>query len=136
MKGVPLRIEVGPRDLAANQVIATDRLGLGKKMIALDAVSTEIPALLETIQKELFARATQKQKSLWHKAAKLSEFGPILEAQNGIYQTGWCGQRSCEDLLREYKATTRCLLENEHTFKVCFNCDLPSKCDVLVAKSY
>ena len=136
MKGVPLRIEIGPRDLAQNQLIATDRLGLGKKVISLDALAKEIPALLETIQKEMFVRAKQKQQSLWHKAAKLSEFGPILEQNNGIYQTGWCQQRHCEDVLREYKATTRCLLENQKTFEQCFNCNAPSKGDVIVGKSY
>lgn len=136
MKGVPLRIEIGPRDIAQNQIVATDRLGLGKKIIALDAIAQEIPALLETLQKEMFVRAKQKQQSLWHKAAKLSEFGPILEQNNGIYQTGWCQQRQCEDVLREYKATTRCLLENQKTFEQCFNCNAPSKGDVIVAKSY
>ena len=52
----------------------------------------KFPHSLKTIQKEMFVRAKQKQQSLWHKAAKLSEFGPILEAKNGIYQTGWCQQ--------------------------------------------
>ena len=136
MKGVPLRIEIGPRDLAQNQIVATDRLGLGKKIIALDNCAQEIPALLETIQKEMFVRAQQKQQSLWHKAAKLADFGPILEQNNGIYQTGWCQQRQCEDVLREYKATTRCLLENQKTFEQCFNCNAASKGDVIVAKSY
>lgn len=136
MKGVPLRIEIGPRDLAQNVAVVTDRLGLGKKTIAIDQLGIEIPKVLEDIQKELFARAQKKQQSLWCKAEKLSQFGPILEEKNGIYQTGWCQQRQCEDLLREYKATTRCLLEGENNFKQCFNCDLPSKGDVLVAKSY
>jgi prolyl-tRNA synthetase len=136
MKGVPLRLEIGPRDLANNQVIATDRIGLGKKTITLDALEKEIPALLEHIQKELFSRAKQKQESMWHKAAKLKDFGPILEEKNGIYQTGWCQTRECEDKLREYKATTRCLLENQNNFEKCFNCDKLSKGDVLVAKAY
>jgi prolyl-tRNA synthetase len=135
MKGVPLRLEIGPRDLAQNQVIATDRIGLGKKTIALAALHSEIPALLEEIQKQLFARAQEKQKSLWHKAAKLVEFGPKLEAHNGVYQTGWCQDRACEDKLCEYKATTRCLIP-EKTFEFCFNCNKPSKGDVLVAKAY
>jgi len=118
MKGVPLRVEIGPRDVAQNQCIASDRVGsIVKKSISLDAVATQIPALLEEIQQQMFKRAQEKQISLWHKAAKLTEFGPILERDNGIYQTGWCGKRSCEDLLREYKATTRCILENQKHLK-------------------
>lgn len=136
MKGVPLRLEIGPRDIASNQLIATDRLGSQKKTIALTQIAQEIPSILENIQNQMFERAQKKQQDLWHKAEKLAVFGPILEENNGIYQTGWCLSRECEDKLREYKATTRCLLENSTTFKFCFNCDKPSKSDVIVAKAY
>ncbi len=135
MKGVPLRIEIGPRDLAQGQAVVTDRLGIAKRMLSLDLLAQEIPVILDEIQQEMFARAKRKQQSLWHKAAKLSEFGPILKEHNGVYQTGWCGKRICEDILREYQATTRCLLP-EKTFEFCFNCDAASQGDVLVAKSY
>lgn len=135
MKGVPIRIEVGPRDIEQKQVMVTDRLGSGKKTIGFDQLSQEIPLLLETIQNQMFANAQKKQQAVWHKAAKLAEFGPILEQHNGVYQTGWCQSRACEDVLREYKATTRCLIDQK-TFDFCFNCDLPSKGDVLVAKAY
>ena len=135
MKGVPIRIEIGPRDLASKQVIMTDRLGLGKRTISFDALEKETGVLLETIQQELFSRAQQKQKAQWHTAEKIAEFGPLLEANNGVYQTGWCQERTCEDVVREYKATTRCILDKK-TFEFCFNCDKPSKSDVLVAKAY
>jgi prolyl-tRNA synthetase len=135
MKGVPLRIEIGPRDLAQGQAVVTDRLGIAKRMLSLDLLAQEIPLILDELQLEMFARATKKQQSLWHKAAKLSEFGPILKEHNGVYQTGWCGKRACEDVLREYQATTRCVLP-EKTFEFCFNCDAVSQSDVLVAKSY
>jgi len=135
MKGVPLRLEIGPRDLAANQAIVTDRLTGTKKTISLDKLATEIPALLEAFQTQLFERAQANQKSHWHKAAKLAEFGPIMAEHNGIYQTGWCQRKECEEVLREYKATTRCLLD-EKTFEYCFNCDRLSICDVIVGKAY
>jgi prolyl-tRNA synthetase len=135
MKGVPLRLEIGPRDLAAQQAIVTDRVSATKKTIPLDKLAHEIPALLETVQVQLFERAKANQKSHWHKAAKLAEFGPIMAEHNGIYQTGWCQRRECEDVLREYKATTRCLLD-EKTFEYCFNCDRLSICDVIVSKAY
>lgn len=135
MKGVPLRLEIGPRDLAAHQVVITDRVNAQKQIIAIDQLAAKIPHLLEQVQKELFERATAKQQSHWHKAAKLADFGPIMAEKNGIYQTGWCQSRECEDVLREYKATTRCLLDQK-TFEYCFNCDRVSVCDVIVGKAY
>ncbi len=135
LKGVPLRLEIGPRDIAQNVAIITKRADGQKLTVALDQIATEIPRILDEIQQQLFANAQQKQQSLWHKAAKLAEFGPKLEQENGIYQTGWCQDRVCEEVLRQYKASTRCLLE-EKTFATCFNCDKPSVSDVIVAKSY
>lgn len=135
LKGVPLRMEVGPRDLAQNQVMLTQRLDSQKSAVSLDQLAEQIPALLQKIQQQMFDTAKQKRQALWHKAAKLAVFGPTLDANNGIYQTGWCRDRECEDKLREFKATTRCLIE-EKTFETCFNCDKPSVSDVIVAKSY
>lgn len=135
LKGVPLRIEIGPRDLAQKQAILTDRLGLEKKAVMLDEIGITAHETLNRIQKTMFDRAQERMHKQWHKAAKLSQFGPILAEHNGLYQTGWCRKQSCEDLLREYQATTRCLL-GEKTFETCFNCDAPSLGDVLVAKAY
>lgn len=135
LKGVPLRMEVGPRDLAQNQVMLTQRLDSQKSAVSLDQLAEHIPALLQKIQQQMFDTANQKRQALWHKSAKLEVFGPTLDANNGIYQTGWCRDRVCEDKLREYKATTRCIIE-EKTFETCFNCDKPSVSDVIVAKSY
>lgn len=135
MKGVPLRMEIGPRDIAQNQVVLADRIGLGKKIVPLATIKQEVHSLLEQIQKELFTRAQTKQKSLWHTAAKLVDFGPQLAEHNGIYQTGWCQRQECEEKIKEYKATTRCLIP-EKTFEECFNCNLPSKGDVIIAKAY
>lgn len=135
LKGVPVRIEIGPRDLAQKQAIVTDRLGIAKKPISLDEIGIAVHDTLEIVQKTMFDRAKERMMKQWHKAAKLAEFGPILAEHNGLYQTGWCRKQSCEDLLREYQATTRCLLP-EKTFEICFNCDAPSWGDVLVAKAY
>jgi prolyl-tRNA synthetase len=135
LKGVPMRIEIGPRDLEQGIAMVSDRLGLEK--VAYDAknISNCIILKLEQLQQEMFARAELKFHKQWHKAAKLAQFGPQLEAANGLYQTGWCRSPECENKLKEYKAMTRCLLE-EKSFDTCFNCDNPSVSDVLVAKSY
>ncbi len=135
MKGVPLRIEIGPRDLKESVAIVVDRLGLAKSTVPLDEMTQHVSQLLSTIQKTMLERATQKRDALWFKEAKLSEFGKKLQSQNGFYQTGWCGDAACEVKLKEYQATIRCLLD-EKLFDQCFACTKPSKQDVLVAKAY
>lgn len=135
LKGVPIRIEIGARDIENNQAVVVDRIGLGKQMVSLDEISTMIPALLETIQQTMFDRAKAHQQSMWHKGAKLVDFGPTMAENNGLYQTGFCGDSLCANELKKYQGTTRCLLEVK-TFDYCFNCDKDSNVDVLVAKAY
>ena len=135
LKGAPLRMEVGPRDIEQNQVMLADRLGIAKEAVSMNGLADHITKQLDMLQNELYNRAVAKRAALWHKAAKLAEFGPIMERDNGLYQTGWCQDSACEQELKKYKAFTRCLIP-EKTFETCFNCDKPSKGDVLVAKAY
>ncbi len=135
IRGVPIRIEIGPRDLEKKEVKLVDRIGLCAESISLDQIVHKVAVLLVLLQKTLFERAQERVARMWHKEEKLVNFGPILEKNNGIYQTGWCGSASCEQRLKEFKAFTRCL-SKEKTFDTCFNCDKASDQDVVVAKSY
>jgi prolyl-tRNA synthetase len=135
LKGVPLRIEIGSRDLAQNQATLVDRLGLFKKAVPLDQIGVVVHDSLEMLQKTMFERAHERRQKIWFKEAKLADFGQKLAQDNGLYQTGWCRSAECEKKLKEYSATTRCLLE-ERTFDTCFNCDNKSVTDVIVAKAY
>jgi prolyl-tRNA synthetase len=135
LRGVPMRIEIGPRDLDQGHVILADRLGMTKEAIPFDALSSSVKALSEKVQNELFERAVTRRKEQWHTSAKLFDFAQDLETKGGFYQTGWCGKDSCENELKKYKATTRCVLEQK-SFDECFNCTSPSAHDVLVARSY
>lgn len=135
LKGVPLRLEIGPRDLKQGQATVAQRVNGEKKTIALDQIEKEVPVLLDTLHTLMFEKAYARLKSQWHKSAKLSEFGPIVAEHNGLYQTGWCGDAACEQQLKEYKVFTRCLID-EKSFAECFYCTRPSKGDVLVAKAY
>lgn len=136
LKGVPIRLEIGPRDLERQQAVIVDRLGMGKELVPFDRVNLYIHDLLERIQRELFERARARLASMWHREAKLATFGPRMQEHNGVYQTGWCRDVACEQLLKQYQATTRCLLEDEHLFATCFSCDKQSVSDVLVARAY
>ena len=101
----------------------------------MDSVVKEIDTLLPLLQKEMFRRAKEKQGALWNIAKKLEIFGEKMEKEGGLYQTGWCRAVPCEQKLKKYKATIRCLVKDKK-FSVCFSCDNPSLGDVLVAKSY
>lgn len=135
LKGVPLRMEVGPRDVANSNVVLVDRLGIEKKIIPVNSVKKEVMSFLELIQDTMFKRAQERMESMWHKAEKLADFSAQLKKNGGFYQTGWCQGVACETELKKHQATTRCLLAS-NSFKQCFNCDKPSKGDVLVAKAY
>lgn len=135
MRGVPLRIEIGPRDLEKDGVVVVDRLGISKEFVPFKQLDHYLEKQLQVVHKELYNRAFKKRDAQWHMGDKLTTFGKDLEEKGGFYQTGWCGDTACEDQLKKYKATTRCLLK-EKKAKYCFNCDKASKQDVLVARAY
>lgn len=136
LRGIPLRIEIGPRDIENNVAIVANRLGGEKKNIAIDQLVHELPGMLNSMQHQLFTRAQERYAAMWHKVDKLSTFGKQLEEQAGIYQTGWCKDAACEALLKPYTGSIRCLLEESREMKECFGCDKPSLVDVIAAKSY
>jgi prolyl-tRNA synthetase len=134
LKGVPIRIEIGPKDIQNNQIIIVDRIGLVKKAIPITDTVSVITTLLDTIQNTLFNNAKKRLEYMHQKGECLSEFGPLLD-QGYFYQTGWCGNTECETELKQYKATIRCILK-EKISKICFYCKKNSIYDVLVARSY
>lgn len=139
MRGVPVRIEIGPKDLAAGHAVLVNRIEADKAKKKSFVKTPELPQaladLLETIHHELLSRARTRMQSQWHQGDKLVDFGPKIDVDNGLYQTGWCGSAECEAKVKEYKGTIRCLLdEQKHT--TCFNCSSSSTTDILVAKAY
>lgn len=135
LKGVPLRLEIGPRDIQQQVVVLTNRFNGVKQTVSWQDLAATVESTLAEIQKMMFDRAFERRATQWHKRAKLKDFASELEENGGFYQTGWCRNRACEALLKEYKATTRCIIEARE-FTTCFNCDLESPSDVMVAKSY
>ena len=136
MKGVPLRIEIGPRDIANNQVVIVDRLGLEKQPCSLDELSATIEQRLKLIQTTLFERALKRRDSLWIVTDKtLEELGPELSEGGNFYQVGWSGDTSTVDELKKYKGTIRCILPTKNSI-VCFHTGKPSIYDILIAKAY
>lgn len=135
MKGVPVRIEIGPRDVAQQQAVLVYRLTSTKQMMPLSEIPVSMIAVLKKLQVDMLEKAREHTKKIWYRQEKLAEFAKQLEEKSGFYQTGWCGKPECEQKLKEHKVSIRCLL-GEKTFSTCFNCDAKSETDVLVAKSY
>ncbi len=135
LKGVPMRLEIGPRDVANKEAVLGQRYNGEKSTVVIESIGTTVATKLIEIQKAMFDRAHERRATMWYKEAKLADFASKLDEKPGFYQTGWCGDLACEEKLKEYKATTRCLL-TEVTFKECFVCNKASKHDVLIAKAY
>lgn len=136
LKGVPIRIEIGPRDLASNQVTIVTRFDGQKKNSPLDAVSDNIKSLLDDIHNAMFDKAWTAQQNMLHTEHKLTTFGSKIDKENGAYTTSWCGNNACENELKTFKATIRCILERPLPFQTCFLCDQESKHSILIAKAY
>lgn len=138
-RGVPVRMEIGPKDLANQQVVLVNRIesdkAKKKSFVPFATLISGVQGMLNQIQADLFARADARRRSQWHQADKLSEFGAKLEAENGVFQVGWCGSETCELELKAVKGTIRCLI-NENKHKNCFHCSAESPRDILVAKCY
>ena len=110
MKGVPLRIEVGPRDLEKEQAVLVRRDSGGKEFVSIDRLPERLPELLETMQKDLFQRALKFREEHTRYGEDYGEFLEIMESQRGLFRTGWCGSPECElKAKEESKATIRCI---------------------------
>ncbi len=135
VRGVPVRLEIGPRDVAAQSAMVVNRAGGDKVSVPFNALHKEIPAVLEYIQAQLLQKSQERMQKRWQQGEELKDFGPTLEKENGFFQTGWCQSADCEGRLREFKGTIRCVLTTQQ-HKKCFACDKKSTADVLVAKAY
>jgi len=135
LKGVPLRIELGPKDIEKNQAVVVERVESAKRFIPLSELKYEVTSLLNTMQSVLFERAQARMHHMRHTSDNVAEFGPQLENDGIYYKTSWCEKAECEAELKNYKASIRCIIDGK-TFETCFNCKQPSKVDVLVARSY
>jgi len=106
MKGVPLRLEIGPRDVKAGQVVLARR-DTGEKLVRpLDNVKRVIPELLEQVQQNLFALARSFQQANTFDVTDYAEFKRIIEERRGFLRAWWCGEETCEEAIKEETAAT------------------------------
>ena len=108
MRGVPLRLEIGPRDVKQSQFVLARRDNKAKSMSPLDALQAQVPAVLEDIQKALFDKALRFREENTREAKSFAEFKDIMESLRGFVKSPWCGDQACEDRIKtETMATVR-----------------------------
>jgi len=134
LKGVPFRIEIGPRDLANNECVIASRLTGEKETISLDILSAKLPSKLEDFQKQLFDAAKNKLEGMVSEQKTTQDIITASE-KGGVGHTGFCEGSECEKSLKQHKLSIRCLLDTQK-MSSCFGCDQPSTTDCLVARSY
>lgn len=106
MRGVPLRIEVGPRDVKENRWVSVRRDTAAKGFHDLGVLPHKVPELLAEIQTELFHQAVNFQRQNTHTVTTYEEFKAILEDRRGFIRAWWCGQEACEDRIKEETMAT------------------------------
>ncbi|MCQ4726351.1 proline--tRNA ligase [Anaerotignum faecicola] len=129
MKGVPVRLEIGPKDIEKNQAVLVRRDTGEKITVSLENIEKEILALLDEIQKNLYEKAKQNRDSKTYTAKNMEEFEKILNETPGFIKAMWCGDRACEDAIKEKTgATSRCIpFEQEKLDDVCVCCGKKAK---------
>ena len=128
MKGVPLRLEIGPKDLEKNQCVLVRRDTREKIFVSLDELETAIPAQLEALRKDLYQRAlANREKRTWA-ATTMEEVKELAKANTGYIKTMWCGDLACEMKMKEEAGlSSRCMpFEQEHLSDVCPCCGKPA----------
>jgi prolyl-tRNA synthetase len=138
VKGVPLRIEVGPKEIEKQSVIIVRRDTGEKIIIFMNDLVKSVPKILNQIQKNLFKRAKQFVDENTHTTKTFKEFSDIIENKRGFIKATWCGDSECEKTIKEKtKATTRSIsLEKEKIFGTCFYCGKMGKYNPVWARAH
>ena len=129
MKGVPLRLELGPRDIENNSCVAVRRDNGEKTTVSLDELDTCIPELLEKVQKGLYDAARINLEQHIFPAQSIEEAKQLQEEHGGFIKTMWCGEEQCELEMKEKAGmSSRCIpFAQEHLGDVCACCGKPAK---------
>ena len=138
LKGVPLRLEIGPRDLEKNQFTAVRRLDRRKTPVPRDGLLACVAPLLEEIQADMLEKGRAFLRENTRDARSYDEFKRVLDEMGGFFRAHWCGSADCEKRIKaETKATIRCIpLEGNREDGTCLRCNGASRRWVYLARSY
>nr|WP_262397348.1 proline--tRNA ligase [Zongyangia hominis] len=138
MKGVPLRLEIGPKDIEKNQCVLVRRDNREKYFVSLDELETKIPELLKAVHDGMYEKARKNREEKTYEAKSLDELKEIAETKLGFIKAMWCGDQECEEKLKEVAGvSSRCMpFEQEQISDTCVCCGKPAKSMVYWGKAY
>ncbi|EDT86746.1 proline--tRNA ligase [Clostridium botulinum] len=138
MKGIPLRIEIGPKDIEKNQAVLVRRDNREKTIVSLDEIEIKVQEMLDIIHNSMLEEAKKTRDKKTYVATNMEEFEDTIENKPGFIKAMWCGDRACEDKIREVTgATSRCMpFEQEVVSDTCVCCGKKAKNLVYWGRAY
>ena len=138
LRGVPVRVEMGPKDIENNQCIVFRRDTLEKETVSLDDLESKLENLMEEIQENMYKAAQENVVNRTFVAHNFEEYKDLFSKREGFAKIMWCGDRECEDKIKEENSTTiRCIPFEEDKFQdVCSICGKKAKHMVYTARQY
>ena len=138
IKGIPARIEIGPKDLEAGQAVIVRRDTREKTIVKIEEIADKLKEIFVTMQSDMLEKARKHRDSHTYEATNYEEFKDIIANKPGFVKAMWCGDLACEMKIKEdTTATSRCMpFEQEHISDVCVCCGKPAKKLVYWGKAY
>ncbi len=138
MKGVPLRLEIGPRDIENNCCVLVRRDNGEKTTVSLDQIDTKVPELLRAVHDGLLEKGIKRREEMTFDAKNMEEMCDIAENHPGFVRAMWCGDLACEEKIKEQAGlTSRCIpFEQEKISDKCVCCGKPAKHMLYWGKQY
>jgi len=139
MRGIPVRVEIGPKDIENNQAVIVRRDTREKIVVSLDEITTKLAEVLETMQKDMFEKAKTFLEAHINTATTMDEMNEKFNENLGFIKAMWCGDEACEEEIKAQTggATSRCIPEEEEQLSdVCICCGKPAKHMVYWGKAY
>ena len=139
MKGVPVRLEVGPRDIESGNCVLVSRVSREKNFVSMDNLEAEVERMLQFVHDELVARAEKNLAEKTNVATTYEEFLDIAENKPGFIKAMWCGDVECEDKLKDVTGgvKSRCIpFVEDHLSDKCVCCGRPAKRMVVWGRQY
>ncbi len=138
MRGVPIRIEIGPKDIEANQAVIVRRDTREKIIVSLDEITVKAGEILEQMQSDMLERARKHRDTHTYVAKNMEEFEKTINEKPGFIKAMWCQDEACEKEIKEKTgATSRCMpFEQEQIGETCVCCGKPAKVMAYWGKAY
>lgn len=138
MKGVPVRLEIGPRDIENNSCVLVRRDNREKTVASLDGLADTVQHALQDFAKAIYAKAKANLDGNITPARTIDEMNAILSKRVGFVKAMWCGDEHCEEVIKnETGMPSRCIpFEQEHLYDVCPVCGKPAKYMVVYGIAY